>query len=96
MGAGDPVGPSSYGYYAFDNGDTGYPYAPTYDWIEIDPNYGGSGTDLGLGDFGWEQDDVSTVALPFEFVFYGEVYDEISICSNGWPSWAGRIRTAYS
>ncbi len=80
----DPVGPDAYGYYAFDNTDVGYPFAPTYNWLEIDPNYGGSGTDVGLSDFGWEQDDTRIMDLPFIFRFYGQDYDEISICSNGW------------
>lgn len=31
----DPVGPDHYGYYAFDNIDTDYELAPTYDWVEI-------------------------------------------------------------
>ena len=82
----DPVGPDAYGYYAFDNTDTAYPYAPTYSWVEIDPNYGGPGTDVGLSDFGWEDDDTQVMSLPFDFQYYGEVYDQVSICSNGWIS----------
>jgi len=82
----DPVGPDAYGYYAFDNTDTSYPYAATYDWVEIDPNYGGPGSDTGLYDFGWEQDDVRQYNLPFDFQFYGETFDRVSICSNGWLS----------
>ncbi len=82
----DPVGPDNYGYYAFDNTDTSYPYAAVYDWVEIDPNYGGPGTDTGLYDFGWEQDDVRQYDLPFNFQYYGDTYDRISICSNGWFS----------
>ncbi len=80
----DPVGPDAYGYHAFDDTDTGYLYAPVYDWVEIDPTIGGSGLDLGLSDNGWEQDDTATILLPFDFVFYGETYDRVSICSNGW------------
>ncbi len=80
----DPLGPDTFGYYAFDDTDTDYPYAPVYDWIEIDPNHGGSGTDVGLADFGWEQDDTKTLDLPFSFRFYGHDFDRISICSNGW------------
>ena len=80
----DPVGPDAYGYHCFDNTDTGYAFAPTYDWTEIDPTLGGSGTDLGLTDTGWEGDDVTTVVLPFDFMYYGEVFDRISVCSNGW------------
>ncbi|MCP4550112.1 MAG: T9SS type A sorting domain-containing protein [bacterium] len=79
----DPVGPDAYGYYAFDNLDSGNPYAPVYNWIEIDPTRGGSGTSLGSNDFGWEQDDRVIRTLPFDFTFYGETYNQISICSNG-------------
>ncbi len=80
----DPLGPDSYGYLAFDNTDTSYPQAPTYAWVEIDPTIGGSGTDLGLTDTGWEGDDTETLVLPFDFVYYGQTFDRISICSNGW------------
>jgi hypothetical protein len=80
----DPLGPDAYGYYAFDNTDTGYPWAPTYSWVEINPNLGGSGTDVGLTDGGWQQDDTNVVNLPFTFQYYGETFTQISICSNGW------------
>jgi len=82
----DPVGPDAYGYYAFDNSDTDYIYAPTYSWVEIDPNYGGSGSSVGLSDFGWEQDDIEVETLPFDFQYYGETFSQISICSNGFVS----------
>ena len=80
----DPLGPDGYGYYAFDNTDTGYPWAPTYSWVEINPSLGGAGTDLGLNDFGWQQDDTNLATLPFTFQYYGEPFTQISICSNGW------------
>ena len=79
-----PTGPDAYGYYAYDNTDTGSQMAPENDWVGIDPDHGGQGTDLGLTDFGWEQDDTKTMLLPFEFGFYGDVYEFVSICSNGW------------
>ncbi len=84
IAAGDPIGPDGYGYYIFDDTDTAHAMAPTYDWIEIDPALGGSGTDLGLQDSGFEQDDVTVVDLPFALTFYGESFDRISVCSNGW------------
>ncbi len=80
----DPLGPDAYGYYAFDDTDTGYLYAPIYAWVEIDPNHGGDGTAAGLSDFGYEQDDTVVLPLPFTFRYYGQPYDEVSICSNGW------------
>ncbi len=83
-GLGDPTGPDAYGYYAFESTDTNHPQAPSYDWVEIQPSQGGSGSILGLSDFGWAQDDTETMSLPFSFSYYGQDYDEISICSNGW------------
>ena len=80
----DPGGPDPYGYFAYDDGDAGYPPTQAYNWIELDPNYGGSGaaTRLDLPD-----DSTTTgIALPFDFTFYGETYDEVAICSNGWLS----------
>jgi len=74
-----PTGPCSYGYYAYDSFDTEYLHAPEYDWIDIDPENGGPGNDLWLGD-----DETVTMYMPFTFRYYGIDYDEISICSNGW------------
>jgi len=80
----DPVGPDNYGYYAFDNTDIGYAHTPVYDWIEIDPGQGGAGTSVGLTDFGRYQDDTKAIDLPFPFTYYGQNFDNVSICSNGW------------
>jgi len=80
----EPTGPDMYGYYAIDNTDLVSELAPVYDWVAIDPDNGALGTDLGLTDFGWEQDDTKTIDLPFNFQFYGDDYSQISICSNGW------------
>ena len=80
----DPLGPDSYGYYIYDSGDTGYDLAPSYDWIEIDPNYGGNGDDLNISDNGDNQDDSKIINLPFTFRFYGIDYNQITVCSNGW------------
>ena len=82
----DPLGPDAYGYYAYDSGDMLYSNAPYFNWIEIDPLYGGPGTQLPLSDYGDNQDDVTTVNLPFTFKFYGIDYDQISVSSNGWVS----------
>jgi len=80
----DPQGPDEYGYYCFDNTDLGYAQVPIYNWIEIDPSYGGSGTELPLTDLGEEQDESVMVPLPFTFRYYGEDVDEILVCTNGW------------
>ena len=82
----DPLGPDLYGYYIYDQNDD-YELAPIYDWIEIDPNYGGPGEEVsGISDNGDNSDDTSIVDLPFDFTFYGVEYDRLSICSNGWIS----------
>ena len=74
----DPLGPDTHGYYIYDQGDTEYEFAPSYDWIEIDPGYGGDGYDLGLNDNGngIYNNSITTVDLPFPFTFYGVDYNE--------------------
>ncbi len=86
---GDPVGPDNHGYYAFDNTDTSYDLAPTYDWVEIAPASGGQGTSLGLQDFDRWEDDVVIVDLPFPFTYYGQTFTKMTVCSNGWISMGG-------
>jgi hypothetical protein len=80
---GQPLGPDEYGYFCFDNTDAQYPQAPFYAWIEIDPNFGGQGTQINLTDYGNEEDDTELVMLPFIFRYYGRSFDRISVCSNG-------------
>jgi hypothetical protein len=83
-GTNDPTGPDTYGYLAYDNTDTAYPEAPTYDWVELDPAYLGDGTEVVLGDYGTYQDKSKVVDLPFSFDYYGETYSQVTVCSNGW------------
>ena len=80
----DPTGPDEYGYYAIDNTDTGYSGYPIYEWVEIDPTYGGAGEIIDLSDYGDEQDDTKLIRLPLTLQYYGEDFDEIAVCSNGW------------
>ena len=76
-----PTGPDAYGYYTYDSYDMNYDEVPTYEWIEIDPNEGGQGEVILMVD-----DDSETIDLPFDFIYYGESFDQITICSNGWIS----------
>ena len=80
----DPIGPDGQGYYAFDSTDISYEQAPVYEWIELNPNLGGFGTDVGINDPFFGGDETRTIDLPFTFQYYGENFDQISICSNGW------------
>ena len=91
----DPVGPDGYGYYAFDNTDTGYWQAPVYDWVEIAPGYGGEGTEIVLGDYGEYQDASRGVDLPFTFQYYGQAYDRVTVCSNGWLAMGDTYLSTY-
>jgi hypothetical protein len=91
----DPLGPDTYGYYCYDDTDAGYGEGPTYSWVEIDPTYGGSGTDLALG-----YESITNVALPFTFRYYGQDFNTIAVCSNGdvglggAPSWEHQPRNS--
>ncbi|RLC50655.1 MAG: hypothetical protein DRH79_07305, partial [Candidatus Cloacimonadota bacterium] len=75
----NPLGPDEYGYYCYDDSDVGYLETPEYDWIDISS----TGTNLNFNDNG-NTGQTTTINLPIEFLFYGETYDQLSICSNGW------------
>ncbi len=83
-----PTGPAGPGYYMFeffsaDEFDTGTPMMIEWDYESLN----GVGNQVGgLSDNGNNQDKVTDVNLPFEFPYWGEDYDQITICSNGWLS----------
>ncbi len=65
-------------YWAYDEVDTLYPEHPEFEWVEIR----NLGTRLSLTD-----DQTRVIGLPANFgpfIFYGQSYNRISICSNGW------------
>lgn len=76
-----PTGPDPYGYYAYDSFDPDFLSTPIYDWVEIDPELGGSAEVFLCSD-----DGSRVVNIPFTFRFYGRDYNQITICSNGWIS----------
>ena len=76
---GDPTGPDAYGYYIFDNNDPD-PNAPAYSWFDISA----IGQNANVVDNGTYDDDTQDVNLPFAFTMYGESFNRISVCSNGW------------
>ena len=88
-----PLGPDMFGYVIYDSNDIDYPECPVYDWIDIAPNNGGSGIELdiydpsasGEGD-GVGSNSTDTINLPFQFIYYGESYNQITVCSNGFIS----------
>jgi hypothetical protein len=80
-GTDDPTGPDEYGYFAYDSTDTAYPQAPVYNWVEIDPLLGGQANVFLNND-----DGSLTVDLPFTFKYYGQDYNSVTLCTNGWIS----------
>jgi hypothetical protein len=79
-----PTGPDAYGYYAYENIDAGFAATPTYNWIELDPAHGGTGAAA----HEVHDDTHFGMALPAAFTYYGQSYDSVWICSNGWLSFA--------
>ncbi len=77
-----PIVPSEYGYWSYDDIDSGYTQTPEYNWIELDPAHGGSGGTAYVLD----DDDHIRIDLPFAFQYFGNSYDQITISSNGWTS----------
>ncbi len=89
MSVGSPVGPDSYGYYAYDSADIDYPgQVPVYDWYTLSPRYGGSGTELEFPSDQYPDQGATTllVDLPFTFQYYGQDFDQIRVSDNGWFS----------
>ncbi|MDK9699072.1 MAG: C25 family cysteine peptidase [bacterium] len=80
----EPTGPDTYGYYAFENSDSLYSASPDFSWREIIPAYGGNGVRLPMSDGGEYQDTSLAVRLPFPVKYYGNTFDSITVCSNGW------------
>ncbi|MBU1355116.1 MAG: T9SS type A sorting domain-containing protein [Candidatus Edwardsbacteria bacterium] len=76
-------GPDAFGYRWIDSDETA---GPVYSWTEI----------RGLGASPGAADDKSWLAaLPQSFRFYGQVYDSVYICSNGFLSFASRDSNPY-
>lgn len=75
------IGPDPYGYYLYDNTDTMTSLAPVFEWREIAPSAGGPGNLV--MEITNEDADTVTYPLPFPFPFYGQPYNTIGLCSNG-------------
>ncbi len=85
----DTGGPTTL-YWAYDDCDTFYTEHPTFGWVEVS----GTGTRLDLGD-----DDVEQVNLPTgfgPFVYYGQTYTQLSVCSNGFVAPGYSTYTQYT
>jgi hypothetical protein len=89
-GRNKPQGPDNYGYICFDDTDEDWEIAPEYDWIEIsrqdrDRDYDGTSCDF---DGRSEQNigETLVIDLPFDFQFYGNQYNQLTIATNGFAS----------
>ncbi|MDO9576941.1 MAG: C25 family cysteine peptidase [Candidatus Cloacimonadales bacterium] len=86
----DPLGPDTYSYFCYDDGDVGYFNVPTYEWIEIN----NIGTNLNLNDSG-DTGDVENIDLPISFSMYGVNYSMATVCSNGWIAPGGCTQASF-
>jgi hypothetical protein len=77
-----PTGPDGYGYFAYDQGDSEYGPAPTFEWSDIAPP--GPGTLV--TEITDEDAATTTLFFFFDFPYYGTTYNEISVCSNGFAA----------
>lgn len=80
-----PQGPTSYGYWAFDTRDTTGGMNPEYDWLAgnndlrlDDQDDGGANNYAGM------HGEIAVVQLPWDFVYFGNDYDRITVSTNGW------------
>ncbi len=71
-------GPDPFGYIYRDSNEPG---GPSYEWVEIAPPAGGSGTEMPLS--GVDDGHYWPLSLPFNFNFYGTDYSTLAVASNG-------------
>jgi len=87
-GRNKPGGPDGYGYICFDDTDDNWDMAPDYDWVEIsrderERDFNGVSCDF-EGDSPEDVGEALVVDLGFDTQFYGQVYDQITISTNGY------------
>ena len=78
-------GPDPFGYTLKDSNEV---EGPVFQWIEIAPPAGGSGTAIGLS--GVDDGYFWPLSLPFTFKFYGKDYTKLAVASNGTLYFEGR------
>jgi hypothetical protein len=81
-----PTFQDEFGYYWFDSNN---PVGPDYNWVDISSigeavNFNGNPDDGNSG----------PLDLGFGFSFYGNSFDRVSICSNGWASFTDSTSTS--
>lgn len=85
-----PTGPDDYGYICFDDTDRDWGLAPVYNWVEIsrtDDDFEFRGTLIDFeGNSPMDMGETRVINLPFETQFYGRMYDQITVGTNGFIS----------
>jgi len=71
--------PSDTGYYYSYYSGGLHTHAPVFDWLEL----AAGGPGVIISEITNEDADTVTLPLPFNFTFYGEEYDSVGVCSNG-------------
>jgi hypothetical protein len=80
-------GPDDYGYMWIDSDEPG---GPSYQWVDIV----GRGYDVYM----WDDDNQGPFSIGFDFPFYGNLFNSVQICSNGWisfTSWSTELWPYY-
>lgn len=85
-GEGKPLGPDDYGYVCFDNNDEAWESAPEFNWIEINPEDDEREFDGEALPGNRSANFTKVIDLPFTFIYYGQEFDEITVCENGFIS----------
>ncbi len=88
-GENSPQGPDDYGYICFDNTDDDWEIAPEYEWVEIsreddDRDFDGTLIDDFTGRSEHNVGESVVLDLPFENQYYGEIFDQVTVCTNGY------------
>ncbi len=85
-----PEPADAYGYTCLNDSDTNWVRFPFTNWEEIASVAEGLGTIIPLG--GGQLDSAFALAMPFPFKFYGETFDSITVCDNGFISVGSQVR----
>ena len=76
-------GPDAFGYRWSDSDD---PNGAPFSWVDIT----GTGTPIA---FSGDDQNSGAIALPFAFPFYGNTFNSVRVCTNGWLSFTSALTT---